>query len=245
MTRISQMNTKAKVGLVGLVGLMLAGTLALPGAQLWLNRGNAANDDTGDTPRTFLGKANTNFTEVYAACLVMTNMPFIGTLWIQTNQVSMQPSTAEQSLITNALTSATAGIGNLMVGSNNWATGRTLHLYASGTYNLPDGGAGVLAWKIGSAVLLSNLPVSLPAGPTDFNRWKFDGRITVRRLGISAAVYGSGYLSVSTNGFIPIEVSSTINTTTNALIDFTWRHTGASAPPNAITCDQVVIRGHY
>lgn len=235
---MSKIKSATKIFLVGIMGLM--GVMCLPAAQLWLNRGNAANDDTGDTPRDFLAKCNTNFTEIYAATRVLTNLPSMATLWVQTNGVGMEPSTVETSLITNGLTLATAGTGSLMIGSNAWLGGRTLHLVAAGSALCNDVGNAVITWKIGSVVVLSNLPAATSAN----GRWRFEGRVTFRSTGTSATAYGSGWACFSTNGLIPLERSSVINTTTNNTMHLAWRHSLDSAN-NSVNCDQVVIRAEY
>lgn len=53
-------------------------TKAIPGAQLAISFGSSANDGTGETLRSFAGKAQTNFTELYANLTIVSNLAAAG-----------------------------------------------------------------------------------------------------------------------------------------------------------------------
>lgn len=53
-------------------------TKAIPAARLAINTGSSANDGTGDSVRVALGKANTNFVELYSNLTIVSNLAVIG-----------------------------------------------------------------------------------------------------------------------------------------------------------------------
>ena len=70
---------KMKTRMAIWLAVMGAGALGLLAAQLSIGFGTTANDNTGDTLRTFAGKAHTNFTVLFGQAFTSTRAGVTGT----------------------------------------------------------------------------------------------------------------------------------------------------------------------
>lgn len=149
--------------------------------------------------------------------------------------VTVASTAAETTLV-----SAT-GIGGVELLKNGFVVGKTYRVTAYGYYSNTSTPTLTLKFKFGSTVVASTGAVTTAASAS--NRvFKFEALVTVRSLGASGTVLGQCNLvdNASTITVTPVTAATTIDTTTNQVVNVTAQW-GASSASNTITLTNLVL----
>jgi len=159
-----------------------------------------------------------------------------GSLFVQTNSVTVGNTVSELTLLGT-------GQGSLTLGANFFRAGKSFRIWARGV--ISDTGTPTLRIrvKLGATTILDTTAVTL-AGTLSNNEWEMNCLVTCRTVGVSGTVFAQGHFQEFPNNRLgmPNTTTSTIDTTASQVINITalW---GTADPANTMTCTNVMIEG--
>lgn len=203
--------------------LDIAGTMLLEPAAA---PGSPTNGDmwTDSTRQCFMSRQS-------GATVALT-----GTLFTQTNTVTVVSTTTPTSLVGS-------GIGTMTLPANFWTVSKTIEISLRGY--IPVAVVTAPAWsfviKHGS-VTLATISSTVPIYPDQGASWEINFTLTCRSTGAAGTVFGQGTVRIGaeTTRMLAMTTAATVDTTASALIDILA--TPGSNTTDSVACTNAVMK---